>query len=164
MSAVKKESEYGSKGARKILAGALKRAEVVRPFYRIVIEDLETTREDVLNPQYWAHCSEAFNRDTHVFPIIELIWQDSSKFMQVMVVSSGTNFAKVKEIQFIDLAGDEVDDGEYTEENPDFKVEYRGGAKWSVIRTADKVVLVDKLTSRVEADKWLDDHLKAMKA
>lgn len=164
MSAVKKESEYGSKGVRKILVGALKRAEVVRPFYRIIVEDLDTTRDDVLNPQYWAHCSEMFNRDTHVFAIIELVWQDASKMMQVMVVSAGANFAKVKEIQFVDFSADEKDAFEYTDENPDFKVEYRGGARWTVIRLADNQVLIEKLSSRLEAEKWLDDHMKAMNA
>lgn len=163
MSAVKKESEYGSKGVRKILAGAMKTAPVSRPHYRIVITDLDTTPEDVLHPQYWAHVAETFTRDTWGFAIIELIWEDGSKYMEVMVVSSGQNFAKVKELRFIDLSGQE-EDGEYTEQNPDFEVKHRGGAKWSVIRKADNEVLIDKLSSKIEADKWLDDHLKAMKS
>lgn len=166
------------KTARKILANELKRGEVARPLYRVIVKEDATTVQDVLRPEYWAHVAPTFSKDTWAFAIVELIWQDGSKYLEVMVMEAGNNYAKVKTVNFIDfekqsitfegntpIRGEAVEEGQpEDEENDDYEVKHRGGAKWSVLRKADKQVMVEGLASKADANTWLTEHLKAMDA
>lgn len=99
----KKTSEYGTKGPRKLNAGDLKRAEVARPDYRLVIKESAITIEDILRPEYWANVGGMFAKDWP-FSIIEVVWEDGSKYLRLIVMECGALYANVKILEVVMLA------------------------------------------------------------
>lgn len=189
--AVKAEPEYGYKGPRKLLVGELKRAEFETPQYRIIVRDEKTTVEEVLRPEFWANVSEMFSKDKP-FPIIELIWADCTKYLKVIVMASGRLFSNVRVLELQEWGEDQSSEGieapkpkakaaEKSEEKgqeegtPDplklakddpagYQVKYCGPVdKHCVIRLSDGEKLEKEMATKAEAQKWLDEYLKALK-
>ena len=181
------EPEYGYKGPRKLLMGDLKRSEVARPDYRVLIKDEKTTVEDVTRPEYWANVSEMLAKDTWPFAIIELIWADASRYMRLLVLDCGRLYAKVKILERHDFSADEKpvsavdtpvktkakanesDSNEDKEQNlkkndpAGYEVKYCGPVdKHCVIRLSDGEKLHKEVSTKADAQKWLDDYIKAL--
>ena len=102
---VTKEPEFGVKGPRKILMKDLKRAEISRPDYRVLIKDINITVEDVIAPEYWTNVAEIFMKDQWPFAIIEVIWADASKYMRLLVTNTQRISAKVVILELVNLNG-----------------------------------------------------------
>ena len=124
--------------------------ESVRNFWVATVEP-HITREDLLNPSFWANISNAFKQ----FDRIEVRQDDGKFWAEYIVLHQDKTAAYLKEINWVDLMEKKVEI-----KNPDFKYQYRGPhAKHSVIRVADNSVLIEKLETKASAEKWLLEYL-----
>lgn len=148
---------------RKLTAGKLKRLEFASTTYRIHPED-GTTLDDVLRPEYWAHVGEILRP----FDKIEVVFDDGTRFTELLVLDTKRLYAKVAVLVDADLTAgkkEAADDAKAAVEKPDYTVEYKGSiAKWSVIRASDNERVKDGMASRDEAEQYLKDYLKALAA
>ena len=183
--AAKKQSE--SLSPRKILSGDLQRAEFSRAHFRVIVTDLETTLDDILKPEYWVNCGATLKGNgQHPFPIIEMIWQDGSRYIELVSIDANNLWAKVKVLRDVDLRGDvrqeqkkttppapatttpdtgAQDDGAGASEedgNP-LEVKYvNQHTKFCVIRKSDGERLNEGLETKEAAAQWIDDYNKSM--
>lgn len=148
---------------RKLLGGKLKRAEHERMVYRIKPDD-GTTLEDIMKQEYWAHVG----KQLRTMDIIEVVFQDGSRYVELLVVDSGPLWAKVAVKADIDLTAKKVEAAEAREqaaEDAPYKVEYRGpNDKWCVIRKSDGEKIEKGFASKEDANTHLDSFQKAMAA
>lgn len=117
--------------------------------------ELGTRLQDILKPEYWAHCAAQFKPYDH----IEVRVDDGSWIAFLLVLQSERNWAKVFLISSHDLTG--VDVKEVAPE--EYLIEWKGPQhKWSVIRNADKEMVKTKCADKDEAQTWLKQHLRAV--
>jgi len=122
----------------------------VRNYWVATVEP-HITREDLLKPDFWANIAVAFKQ----FDRIEVRQDDGKFFAEYLILNSDKNSAYLKELTWLDL--DDKPKGSKAE----FKYKYRGPyAKHSIIRTKDDSVMVEKLETKIDAEKWLADHLR----
>lgn len=144
----------------KLLSGKLKRAEHERMVYRIKPDD-GTEIEDIMRPEFWAHVG----RVLRPFDLIEVVFNNGQRFLELVVMDAGPLWAKVAIKTDIDLASAKKEAGEVRDEveaNAQYRVEWKGGAKWCVIRASDNEIIERNLASKEEAGKYLDNYLKVM--
>ena len=184
MTAAEKKKETLS--PRKILAGDLQRSEYSRASYRIIVRELETSLEDILKPEYWVNCGDILKGSgLHPFPIIEMIWEDGSRYLELIVIHAAHLSAKVKVLMDVDLSGipsvkesdkpakntkapeNKSKDDDGSEKPDDGKPEYK--VKWlspkllyGVVRTSDNERMTEGHETKEAAQTWLDDYLKAI--
>lgn len=118
----------------------------------VVTAEQNTTKEDVLDPQYWTHIASRFNP----FDRIEVRVDDGSWLMELIVVACEKNWAKVHMLQFYQLAKVDL-------VNPSVKhiAEWKGPhRKFVVIRKADSQILRENFQSKDEAHMWIREHEK----
>lgn len=147
---------------RNVKTYEMQRAEFARPDYRVIITDLATTREDVLKPEFWVHVGQTFKQDKHPFAHVELIWQDGSKWMEVVVLSAGKLWAKVGEKKYLEF-GETEEEREDFEINPDFSVRFVPALKWCVYRDSDKERMAENLKEKTEAHIWIQNHVRSLR-
>lgn len=166
MSEPAKKPEPIAKGPRKLLVADLKRSEVARPDFRVLVKDTNTTFEDVLRPEYWANVSNMFNKDRWPYAVIELIWQDASKYLKVLVVDCGPVHAKVRVLDqkdWSEVAPAKEEPEAEAGSRPDYEVKHKGTVKkWCVIRTSDNEFVSEGHADKQDAQKYLDDYRKAL--
>jgi hypothetical protein len=92
--------------------------------------------EAALEPEFWAHVG----KDLRPFDRIELMAQDRTFIAELVVLSSGPGFAKVKLLESYDLTDDMAGvEAEESAESP-FLVKWNGPSdKYAVIRTSDNM-------------------------
>lgn len=164
MSVAEKEPEYGMRSPRKIMNSDLKRADISRPDYRVVLKDNNITPEDVIRPEFFANVADTFTKDAWPFPMVEVIWSDGSKYMRLMVISATRLTAKVRVVQFIDFEDEAQEAFEYQDvdfKDPSmYKIEFKGSIdKHVVIRLSDNEKLVTGISLKTEAREWLDKYI-----
>lgn len=152
----------------KLTQGDLKRAEVARPDYRVIIVNNAITLDDILIPQYWANVGnmlkEAIKR--WPYPVIEVIWDDASKYVRLLVIDADSLWAKVKVIEHKDLSG-AMQEAEKIRSDASLTTDYlvkrvSPSIGWCVIRNSDAKRLKTNLGSREAAEAWLSDFLKSL--
>lgn len=155
---------------RKLLASHFLRAEYSRPDFRVVLKDNNTTLDDLLRPSYWANVGGLLKAHTYPFAMIEVVWGDGSRYVRLICIQADRLWAKVKVLEDINLAADTAGQtvesaAAEAEEAAEFKIEYKGPSlRYCVIRQSDKENIQANLADKAAAQKWLDDHLKALKA
>jgi hypothetical protein len=125
---------------------------VAQPEYGVMLTD-------VLKSDYWRHVA------SHLRPgaLIEVQPEGLTYFAQLIVIDSGTNWAKVKLLSFVDLLGEakapdqepvksETTAGAYTIK--------RAGAWFQVIRTSDREVIKTGFRVMADAESWVNENLK----
>ena len=161
----------GTRGTRKLQSSHLQAAEFARPDFRVVIEDITTTREDVLEPAFWANVGPVLKgTGKHKFAMVEVIWADGSRYMTLMVLACDRLWAKVVVIYEKELfasheeAQAEFDQAveEYDPANdPDFKVKHVNPTlSWCVIRIKDGERVAKNLSDRKAGEDWISDYRK----
>lgn len=124
-----------------------------RAIYHLTV-DMETTREDLVNPEFWKHVAPQLRPTFR----IEVINDDYTFFSEYLVIDSGKNWAVVEELRFIDLKTH----GKISQSNQSslYKIVNRGPhLKWCVIRLSDNEVIKDKM-GKQEAETFLSNYVR----
>lgn len=143
----------------KILEKSFLSADYARQVY-VARPPAGTKIEDVLDENYWAHVAKKINPHD----IIEVVPEDGSFYAKLLVTSRGTLWVRVHQIEYVDINGGK-ESKKPKKESDDFEVNWGGpNDKWRVIRKADKLPVGKNFTSREDADKWLEEHIKEIAA
>lgn len=136
----------------------IKGGDFVRAFYVATAFD-NTKPEDLLQPEYWAHFAQKLKlRDR-----IEVWANDAAWVADVVVLGATKNAADVRLLR-VDYIDRYSPDGATSDHLKTYDVRYRGlHSQWSVVRLSDNALVHEGEGSRAGADKWLAEHLKAMK-
>lgn len=120
----------------------LKLAEHMRVIYHATVEP-SVKREDLVKSEFWKHVAPKLQPYTR----IEVVTDDGQYYVELMVLASGRNWATVKEINFVDLSGqDKITDTH----QDDFFVKHNGPHdKWCIFRRSDN----EKIQSKMEKDQ-----------
>ena len=130
-------------------------AEYARTTWAVTAQP-DTTREDLLKPDYWAHVASKFNS----LDRLEVRSDDGAFFAEYLILTCERTYAKVKELSWFDLKGEEV--ALPDESLEEFEYKFRGPhSKHSVVRKSDSKVMVEKLQSKDEALRWITNYKKA---
>ena len=121
-----------------------------------------TTPEDLLAPEYWAHISAQLRpRDR-----IEAWANDGSWMAEYVVLEAGRNWANVKTLNCWNLSGEDIARtsaaiaAEYA--GLPYEVKFRGEhCLWSVLRKSDNAVMHENEGTKGGADQWLRERMKA---
>lgn len=112
-----------------------------------------TTREDVLDPIFWAHVAKNLRPMTE----IRIMPKDGSWYGVYLCIYADRTQAKVVELSFHKMS-EVVEEAVPT----GYEVKWRGPvAKWGVVRLADKESVQDGFPAKEEAQKWLSNYLKS---
>lgn len=161
------------KTTRKLAAGNsfLKDVSELFPqkFYG-VISDINTTVEDVLDPIFFGNHADRFKcGGEDGFPRIQLDWEDGSRSLELTVLGTGNQSAKVVVRHNHDFTADVAaladSENNNSAEGEAFKVEWKGaGKKHCIIRTADKAIVREGFATKADALKELGSFVKAVAA
>lgn len=134
----------------------MKQAEMARTAYFVFV-DKGVTKEDLLDPTTWAHVGHSLKMNDK----IEVLAEDGSVYAELLVASSGVNFAKVRLIQFVRFDGPVTPE----KEGDDYEATFISNRyKFGVRRLADNQWLVKDLDTQADAEAWLANHRKAIAA
>jgi hypothetical protein len=137
--------------APKLTPDRFKAAEFVRVVYAVT-PAVNTDLDHILKPEYWSHVA------ANLSPLsrIEVVAEDNSWFAELIVLSSGLNWAKVRLLRYIPLV-----DGfpEEKKQEDDFEILYAGvKARFRVIRKSDRTTVKEGFPSQQEALKWVREY------
>lgn len=144
---------------KKLPSSRFKLADYKRNEFRVSPEH-GTTLEDIQKPEFWSHVA------AHLAPFdtIEVIPEDGSFYAELLVITSGKQFATVKLLRQVDLGAQPAKEKPAAQIHPDYKVEWKGPtAKFCVIRS-DGEKMAEGLANKDEATAWLQDFLSKMAA
>ena len=171
---------------------ALKVAEHDRPHFTMRVDDLSTTPEDIIRPEYWVTYSKMIGIEIRGRSpaVVDVFWADNSRYMRLFVLAADKNFARVVCVQNIDLsnAGKLSSDSPakktmtkktMTKKTPvkkpsddiknpskcgDYKFEWiNHSEKMYIKRLSDDKIIEKGLPSKEAAQDHLDEYLKALK-
>ena len=133
----------------KLLARQFKAAEFTRTVWTASVP-AETKVDEVLDPAFWVHVQKNLRPGDRIE-----VQPESAEWLLVLMVraiaAEGAVVAVLSKHVFDEVAP--LPDDAY-------EVKFSGGAKWRVIRKADRHVLIENLPTREAANKWKADHLK----
>jgi hypothetical protein len=123
----------------KLTPHLLKEAEFARSVRQVVLEH-GTSFEDVLQSGFWVHVARRLKaRDQ-----IEVHAADGAWFARLMVRSATPLSTSIGLIEKVDFEAAKKGERETI---PGYEIKFRGAAKWSAIRLADKEPVVTGLDS-----------------
>jgi hypothetical protein len=133
--------------------------------FRAFVE-VGTTLEDVLKPEFWSMVAGEISR-AGTMPHIEVIADDMTFYAQLLVLHSGSTYAKAICILHVDFAerGESVEDLEKIEEDcENYKIAYKGPAlKYCIVDKLGTIVSGgDRKKTKVEAQQFLKEHLVSL--
>ena len=139
--------------APKLTPDRIQGADFLRVIYAIT-PAIGTEIEHFLKPEYWAHVAAKFRPHTR----IEAISEDNTWFAELIVLSCGPNWAKVKMLRFVELVDVSTDQAAPRADSA-YEVVWAGvKAKFRVVHKVDKTVPKEGFQTKVEAHKWLQDY------
>ncbi len=154
-------SQPNTPTVKKLPPSDLKSAEYIRHVHHVVTQP-EVTIDDVLDPAYWAHIAERLRPMSK----IEVVFADYTRYLELIVLSSGRLWAKVAILNDVDLVQDLEDSDQLREasdlEDADYFVKYHPTQKYTVYRKSDKQAISKSHASKKEAEAWIDQHIKAL--
>jgi len=118
--------------------------------WRVTVEE-GVTREDILHPAYFAHCA----RRITPFDRMEILDDLSSFYAEALVLSVNRNGVRLQILHWHELDATEPVDTDECE------VKWTGPhGKFAVVRTADKATLVNQISTKIEAQRWLAENTR----
>lgn len=136
-----------------IAPNRLQRSEHYYANYAVVLPHGHSF-DDALSPDYWSHVGSRLRQHD----VIRVIPEDGSYFAELLVLSAGSGFAKVKALRQIPLE----EDGEPIAETEPVYVKWQGPhVKHAVIRRSDGERLKEGFSEKKEAEQWARDYLSA---
>ena len=141
---------------KKISIHKLQRAEFARQHLRI-LPSPDHTLEDTLKPEYWAHVTNK----VVVSDRIEALWEDSSKFVEYIVLDVGSQWVKVAKISEVDLS--KTDKAPAPEQESEYEIKWADiSTKYTIIRLSDGQRMSDGHKTKDSANAWLAEHKKSL--
>lgn len=128
----------------KLLQNQFKQAEYCRVVYYVTPEH-NTSLEEMLTPEYWAHVSKSLKPNDRV----EVVAADGSWFAELYVRAAGANSATVVLLRKVEFSAVQKPDAS------GYKAYFAGKAKWRVIRESDKAVMIENLATEEAAKDWI---------
>jgi len=124
-----------------------------------VFANMDVSIEKLLKPEAWAHFAMRLKPGDYI--VVTRV--DNVFIGEFRVLQADNLWAKV-EVMRLPLAKNEekVDLPPSATEN--YSIEWRGRGKHSVVRKSDNVVVQSGMDSRLDAEIWLKQHLKALAA
>lgn len=151
------ENQPVAKLVRAMEKSRLREASYDRVIYSATAFE-DTTPEDMLKPEYWAHVAATLKS----WDRIEARANDGTWWAEFIVLYTGKAMAKVHLIRTVDLT-EASPEGHGVNEFADYQVKWRGPhSKWSVIRNSDSEVVHEGAESKGNAETWLKSQLKAL--
>jgi hypothetical protein len=147
---------------RTLIKPRFKPADYARRIHVATVEP-GVTLEDVLEASFWSHVA----REMQPFDHVEIIADTCEWWAELLVLDVGQTWAKVTSLRFVELApAKDAPPSEVSEaDEAAYEIRYAGPhALHQVIRKSDRAVLKDSLRSKTDAQTWLREHVKAMKA
>ena len=135
-----------------ILPGQIGVAEAKRREF-VVDVPAEHTREDLLEPAYWAHVSREFNS----FDRVECRAETGEWFSDLVVVSAGRNYAVMHELRHVDLTA-KAAEAVIPVVPSKHAVQWKGPKKFCVVRLSDKAIISEGHHTRSDADGALAQY------
>lgn len=129
---------------RKINAGQMQLQEVGCRVW-LAHPEAGVTKDDMLNPIFWAHVAKQFRRNDK----ISALAADGAWFAEFVVRAANQLEVLVGQINFVEF------DKVAAVNADEYEIEWKGGAKWRITRLADRVVMKDGFASKEGALAWL---------
>jgi hypothetical protein len=137
-------------------------ASVSRADFRVIVEDMNITIDDILKPIFWCNVGDKLVAATtnHPFAIIEAVWADASRYARLIVVDAGPQWASVKLLDYkeLDRAGEIVVAEPYRVER------VNAVTKWCIIRQSDGEIMRKGIGSREEAEREKNEMARMIAA
>ena len=125
----------------------------VRNYWVATVEP-HITRDDLMLPSFWANIAVAFKQ----FDRIEVRQDDGKFWAEYLILSADKNSAHLRELTWEDLTTDTL-----AKRDVGYKYKWRGPhALHSIIRSKDNAVMIDKLDTKLAAEKWLANYLETI--
>ena len=133
----------------------LKLAEFIRRLFTVIVP-ITTVRKDVLNPRFWEHVAKKLGINDR----IEIMPEDSSWFMEVIVTNVDRQRVAVSELRYVKLVDVETpNNAPDANAESDYEYKYRGSSlKHCIMHKIDGSVLKEGCTSKADAIAWLDRY------
>lgn len=141
----------------KLMERNLHAADFARQVFR-VNPPAGTTLDEMLEPDYWAHVA----RRMTPHDIVEVVPEDGSFYARLFVLNADKLWVKMAKLEYVDF-GEAAPKLAITDK---FEAKFGGpNVKWRVHNKSDNsLVSNDSFQSRGEAEKWIEQHSKAMAA
>lgn len=121
-----------------------------------------TPYADILKPEYWSHLTVG-QKAPKYGDTIRVLPPDRSYLAVLFVLDVGPQWAKVVELQKREF-GKPAETAGPAYDHPDYTIAFAGAAKWRVTRKADKETMVDRLSSRHDAEAWVKSLVEKLAA
>lgn len=144
---------------KKLPSSRFKLADYKRNEFRVTPEH-GTTLEDIQKPEFWTHVAAQLAQ----FDTIEVIPEDGSFYAELLVITSGKQFATVKLLRHVELERTVKKDAPEAQMHPDYRIEWGGVAEKHRIVRSDGEVMAKGLQKKADAEAWLKDHLAQLAA
>lgn len=116
-----------------------------------VVVPSETTIADLERAEFWVHVAKRLRRQSK----IDVLWEDESRYAELIVLSSGTGFAKVKTLRTVEF--DAADENNAPLDG--FSVKWGGPHdKFRVVRNSDNLVMRKDFVKKSDAEAWARGH------
>lgn len=147
---------------RAVMPGRVKLAASARNLWVVTVEQ-GTSREDLRRPEFWSLKS----KDFRPYDRLEVRCDDGSFFAEYLIKSADRAWAIVHELRWENLGTQDValTQAAEVELRGRHVVAYRGPHLLHCVERKDgeKVErLAEKLQTKLEAQTWLENHLKAV--
>jgi hypothetical protein len=141
----------------KLMERNLHAADFARQVFR-VNPPAGTTLDEMLEPDYWAHVA----RRMTPHDIVEVAPEDGAFYARLFVINADKLWVKMAKLEYVEF-GESAPKLLATDK---FEAKFAGpNAKWRVHnKTDNSLVSNDSFQSRAEAEKWIEQHSKAMAA
>lgn len=141
----------------KLMERNLHAADFARQVFR-VNPPAGTTLDEMLVPEYWAHVA----RRMTPHDVVEVVPEDGSFYARLFVLNSDKLWVKMAKLDYVEFG----DAGQRPAQADKFEAKFGGpNVKWRVHNKSDNsLVSGDSFQTRADAEKWIEQHSKAMAA
>lgn len=159
---VKKSEEVRNRNrSPKLNVGRLTLAEFGRAVY-VATPEKGVTLDDMKEPSYWGHIANRLKPNDR----IEAVAEDGEFFVEFIVMACGTQWAKVVMLRHVELNGVEEGTDRFDETQVGFEqydIMWGGNNdKFRVVRKDDNEIVHKGSITKVAAQQWLADYIKAL--
>lgn len=143
---------------KRLSPNSLDGAEYKTKLYRASIPS-DLTMDDILKSEYWAHVAGRLSPAEK----IECIWEDMTKYAEILVISVGVAWAKIVCLKFVDFNAAQISPDAPEKKNTEYFIEFQKACQWAVYRKSDGQRIHSNCLTEEEAKAWLADFEKAIK-
>lgn len=131
-------------------------AETMRNVFQVCVEP-NTPKEALKEPSYWKHVASRLEPYTR----LEVVTDDNEYYAEFLVLDSGSNWALVKELLFIELNDKQII--QEAEKQIAFEIAYKGPhRKFAVLRKEDGEIIKDGFQKKEQAATFLQEYVKVI--